>query len=170
MKRPATGVADKLTGPPSPEEIADPLSRQTPKEGVSMTDISINGAAARGKKITGKELAAWLAHASVLTKLCVAAAVAARETQPQRPDHPADRADVRRQGQAAPRHHAVDARARAALTTKRRVNNVARFSNEVVDDIVDKVGANRLWAAIDRATLPKSNGGVNGNGGIHHAA
>ena len=36
---------------------------------------------------------------------------------------------------------------RAALTTKRRIDGIARFSNEVVDDIVDKVGATRLWAA-----------------------
>lgn len=32
-----------------------------------------------GKKITGKELAAWLAHASTFTRVCVAAAIATRE-------------------------------------------------------------------------------------------
>lgn len=33
------------------------------------------------KRITGKELAKWLAHASTFTRLCVAAAIAARELE-----------------------------------------------------------------------------------------
>lgn len=33
------------------------------------------------KKITGKELARWLAHASAFTRVCVAAAVARRELE-----------------------------------------------------------------------------------------
>jgi hypothetical protein len=128
-----------------------------------MTDTSLNGAGHPGKKkVTGKELAAWLAHASVLTKLCVAAAIATGEV------------DVggltiaqiaRMVGVKSKQIRSImelSPEQRAALTTRRRVNNVGHFSNEVIDDIVDKVGAIRMLAALDRATMPKANGS-----GIH---
>jgi hypothetical protein len=121
-----------------------------------MSDASINGAGRPGKKtVTGKELAAWLSHASVLTKLCVAAAVAAGELEVTDPTVAqiarmvggVKSKQIRAIGQLSPEQ-------RAALTTRRRVNSVARFADEVVDDFVHTVGANRLWAAIDRATDP----------------
>lgn len=134
-----------------------------------MTSVPINGAGHSGKTITGKETAAWLAHASVVTKLCVAAAIATGElkivdltpAQSARLVGGVKSKQVRAMMELSPEQ-------RAALVTKRRVNSIGHLSNEVVDDIVDKVGAARMLSAIDRATMPKSNG-LNGNG-THHAA
>ena len=126
-----------------------------------MTDISINGAGRPGKKkVTGKELAAWLAHASVLTKLCVAAALAARELDV---DDLTLAQIARMVGVKSKQIRAImelTPEQRAALTTRRRVNGVGRFSNEMIDDFVAQVGANRLLAALDRGTAPKPNGGI----------
>lgn len=122
------------------------------------SDTPLNGAGRPGKKITGKELAAWLVHASVLTKLCVAAAVATRELDPNDLTIPQI---ARMFGVKAKQVRAImelTPEQRAALTTKRRVNGVGRFSNEMIDDFVHTVGANRLWQAIDRTTMPKPNG------------
>lgn len=133
-----------------------------------MTEVLNRGEHSGKKRVTGKELAAWLAHASPLTKLCVGAALAAGELEV---DDLTVAQVARMAGVKSKQVRAVmqlTPEQRAALTSRRRVNNIARFSNEVVDDIVDKVGAVRLWAAIDRATMPKSNG-MNGNG-IHHTA
>jgi hypothetical protein len=58
---------------------------------------------------------------------------------------------------------------RGALTNLRRLNGVGRLTNDMLDDIVDKVGAARMWAAIDRHTAPKPNGSMNGSG-VHTAA
>ena len=125
-----------------------------------MTEISISGAGRPGKKkATGKELAAWLAHTSVLTKLCVAAAIAARELEV---DDPTIAQIARMVGVKSKQIRAImelTPEQRAALTTKRRINGV-RFSNEMIDDFVAQVGANRLLAALDRGTAPKPNGGI----------
>jgi hypothetical protein len=131
-----------------------------------MTNTPINGAGGTGKKrITGKEVSAWLAHASPLTKLCVAAAIAAGEVEVADPTIPQIARIVGVKSKQVRAMMALPPEQRAALTTRRRVNGVGRFSDQVVDDLVDKIGANRLWAALDRATLPKLNG-TNGSG-IH---
>lgn len=125
-----------------------------------MTDASITGAGRPGKKVTGRELAVWLAHASVLTKLCVAAAIAAREVEV---DDLTIAQIARMVGVKSKQVRAImelTPEQRAALTSRRRVNGVGRFSNEMIDDFVAQVGANRLWAAIDRSTTPKPNGGI----------
>ena len=104
----------------------------------------------------------------ILTRLCVAAAVASGEVDV---DDLTITQIARMLGVKSKQVRAVmqlSPEQRAALTSKRRVNNVARLSNEVIDDIVDKVGAARMWAAIDRATLPKST--LNGNGGSYAVA
>ena len=123
-----------------------------------MTDVPINGAGRPGKKITGRELAAWLAHASVLTRICVAAALAARELNV---DDLTIAQIARMLGVKSKQIRAImelTPEQRAALTTKRRVNGVGRFSDDMIDDFVAQVGANRLWAAIDRTTAPQTNG------------
>ena len=126
-----------------------------------MPDISINGAGRPGKKkATGKELAAWLAHASVLTKLCVAAAIAAHELEV---DDPTIAQIARMVGVKSKQIRAIMElmpEQRAALTTKCRVNGIGRFSNEMIDDFVAQVGANRLLVLLDRGTAPKPNGGI----------
>jgi hypothetical protein len=127
------------------------------------TDVPINGAGHPGKKkITGRELAAWLAHASMLTKLCVAAAIAARELEVGDPTIPHIARMIGVKSKQIRAMMELSPEQRAALITKRRVNGVGRFSNEVIDDFVQTVGPNRLWAAIDRATMPKTNG-MNGH-------
>ena len=134
-----------------------------------MTNTPINGAGHSGKKtVTGKVLASWLARATAITRLCIAGALAAGELEVVDPTV----AQIARMlGVKSKQIRAImqlTPEQRAALTTKRRVNNVARFSDEVVDDLVDQVGAARMLAAIDRATMPKSNG-MNGSS-VHTAA
>jgi hypothetical protein len=129
-----------------------------------MTNVPINGAGPSGKKkITGKELAAWLAHASLVTKLCVAAALATGELDPRDLTVAQIAKMLGLRSKQIRSIMALPAEQRAALTTKRRANNVEVFSNAVIDDIVEKVGAARMWSALDRATTPKTNGGMNGH-------
>jgi hypothetical protein len=124
---------------------------------IPSTPEKINGAtngSSNKKKLTGKELAAWLAHASILTKLCIAAAWLAGEI------------DVgnftiaqvaRLLGVKSKQIKAIaelPPEQRAALTNPRRLNGVGHMSNDMIDEFVDRVGAERLWAAIDRRTAP----------------
>jgi hypothetical protein len=133
-----------------------------------MTSIPLNGAGHPGKKkITGRDLGRWLSHASILTRLCVAAAIASGELDPDELTLPQIARMLGVKSKQVRAVMALSAEQRAALTTTRRANSVARFTDEVIDDFVDKVGANRLWSALDRASAPKSK--LNGNG-IHHAA
>jgi hypothetical protein len=113
-----------------------------------------SGYPSKPKRISGRELAAWTGRASMLTKLCVGAALADGEvevsnltvTQIARMLGLKSR-QLRSIAQLTPEQ-------RGALTGRRRLNGVQRFSNEMIDEFVDKVGANRLWAALDRATAP----------------
>jgi hypothetical protein len=106
------------------------------------------------KKLTGREPAAWIAPASTLTKLCIAAAVMAGEI---------DITDltitqVARMFGLKPKQIKAIAQLtpeqRAALTEARRLNSVGRFSDEMLDALVAQVGHTRLWTALDRATAP----------------
>ena len=124
-----------------------------------MTDSSINGAGHPGKKrLKGREVAAWSGKASLLTKLCIAVAWWTGEFDV---DDLTVTQIARVLGVKAKQIRAVaqlSPEQRAALTTKRRLNGVGRFSNEMIEDFVVQVGANRLWAAIDRTTAPQTNG------------
>ena len=134
-----------------------------------MDPVLLNGTGHPGKKkITGRDLGRWLSHASVLTKLCVAAAIASGELDPGDLTLPQIARMLGVKSKQVRAIMALSAEQRAALTTKRRANNVARFTDEVIDDFVDKVGANRLWSALDRVTMPKSK--LNGNGSYAVAA
>jgi hypothetical protein len=106
------------------------------------------------KRLTGREFAAWTGHASVLTKLCIAAAVLAGEVEV---TNLTITQIARMLGVNSKQIKAIaelTPEQRAGLADKRRLNVAQRLSNEMLDDIVNKVGANRLWAAIDRATAP----------------
>jgi hypothetical protein len=113
----------------------------------------INGA--NKKKLTGKELAAWLRKASPLTKLCIAVALAAGEIEV------SDLTITLIGRMLGVKSKQIKAMAglppeqRAALTNdKRRLNGVGRMPDAVLDDLVAQVGAVRLMAALDRATMP----------------
>jgi hypothetical protein len=100
----------------------------------------INGAGYLSKKISGRDLDRGSSHASIMTKLCIVPAIASGEAELTDPTIAQMLGLKGKQVRAVMR---LSPEERAALTSKRRVNNVARFSNDVVDDIVDKVGAAR---------------------------
>jgi hypothetical protein len=106
------------------------------------------------KRITGRELAAWTGRAGVLTKVCVAAAVMAGEIE----ITDLTIAQVGRVlGVKTKQIRAIAGltpEQRSGLTNRRRLNGVGRLSDSMIDDMVAQVGANRLWAALDRATAP----------------
>jgi hypothetical protein len=134
-----------------------------------MTSKLLNGAAPSRKQITGKELAAWLAHASILTKLCVAVAIATGEIEVS----DLTITQIARMLGLKSKHiramMALSPEQRAALAfSRRRVNSTTRMSDGMVDDIiVNQVGIARALASIDRATAPKTKS--NGSNGRVHA-
>jgi hypothetical protein len=118
-----------------------------------MEDITHNTLPSK-KRLTGRELAAWTGHASVLTKLCVGAALADGQVEV---TNLTVTQIARMLGVNSKQIKAVAGltpEQRAALTDKRRLNVAQRLSNDMLDEFVDRVGANRLWAALDRATAP----------------
>jgi hypothetical protein len=90
----------------------------------------------------------------LLTRLCIAAAVLAGEIEV---SDPTITQIARQFGVKSKQIKAIaelTPEQRAALTNPRRLNGAQRLSNDMLDDFVDKVGADRLWAAIDRVTAP----------------
>ena len=106
------------------------------------------------KRLTGREFAAWTGHASVLTKLCVGAALADGQVEV---TNLTVTQIARMLGVKSKQIKAIaelTPEQRAGLTDKRRLYGAQRLSNDMLDEFVDKVGAGRVWAAIDRVTAP----------------
>lgn len=106
------------------------------------------------KRLTGRELAAWAARASALTRICIGAAIASGELA--LVDHTPAQA-ARLLGVKTKQLQAVSSlspAARATLINRRRVGG-ARFSDTMIDQLVERVGAVRVLASIDRLTLPQ---------------
>jgi hypothetical protein len=99
------------------------------------------------KRLTGRDLAAWTGRASMLTKLCVGAALADGEVEVSNPTVTQVARMLGLKSRQLRSIAQLPPEQRAALTAQ-------RLSNEMLDRIVDSVGANRLWAALDRATAP----------------
>jgi hypothetical protein len=92
-----------------------------------MTDVSIssNGSTNK-KKLTGRDLAAWIRNASVLTKLCIAAAVMAGEIE------------------------IID----LTITQVARMFGLKSKQIKAIAELTPEQRAAQLWAAIDRVTAP----------------
>jgi hypothetical protein len=113
-----------------------------------MSDISIgtNGSHNK-KKLTGRELAAWIRGASALTRLCIAAAVMAGEIE----ITDLTRRQVGRLFGLGSRQLKAIAQLtpeqRDALTEARRLNSIGKFSDEMLDAFVAQCSP-RVWKAL----------------------
>jgi hypothetical protein len=115
--------------------------------------IPATGIPSKTKMMPGREVAAWVARASMLTKLCVGAAIVNGEVKIT--DHTVTQV-ARMIGVKTAQLKAVAALSseqRAGLSTKRRVTG-ARLSDSTIDELIIQVGPLRMMAALDRATAP----------------
>jgi hypothetical protein len=116
-----------------------------------------NGAPRNRPSISGRELRAWASGASPVTKLAIGAAIACGEVKIT--DHTVTQV-ARMLGLKTKQLKivaALPAEQRSALTNRRRRNG--HMSDGMIDDLVVRVGATRLMAALDRATAASVAGG-----------
>jgi hypothetical protein len=106
------------------------------------------------KRLRGPELAAWIRRASPVTRICIGAAIMSGELELTNPTIAQvarllgiKSKQIRAIAQLTPEQ-------RAALTDRRRLNGATHLSNDMLDDLVAKVGTGRVMAALDRATMP----------------
>ena len=119
--------------------------------------VAIETTAVKRPKVTGREATSWLSGASSITQLAVGAAWVNDEIDI---DDLTPTMKARALGLKPKEVKAIaalPAEQRAGLINKRRTNGAARMPDTVLDKLVERIGTQRLWAAIDRATTPKSN-------------